>query len=191
MVFACEYCPRAFTRFDNLKRHQRMAHRKELEEVQELEEVKEPEEESDDSVSERSEEHSEVDESEEEIKDESEQEDNKRWRKIIGMANESFTASFEDPEELLAEPLLSQFIETMRLVLNRELDFVHDMEHEDELYDRLKRRADKYDDFVETDEAEETAWNDLRIPLKKVIQKNLDLFDETDDSSTDDSSSDC
>ena len=122
--------------------------------------------------------------SEEEISSESsdgdssdDDEEETYWREIVDEAADNL--EFDNAEELLNEPLLSAMVDEMRQVVEKKLEFADHMKNENEIYARILLAKKRYKD--ETDEiAAQTAWNDKRFVLKKVITENMDIFEESD-----------
>ena len=88
-----------------------------------------------------------------------------------------FPKKYSDPSELLRDPLLSEFIEELRSIVESRMAFADAMQGGDDLYSKIERRTDSYEkDGCSSDEAAETAWNDLRIVVRNMLQENMDLF---------------
>ena len=172
----CQTCGRIFTRSDNLKRHFRIMHPAE----QLASEVDESDNVTIESETEIDEQESDSDETK--SSDESDAEEPDHWRDVIAESIRRFGSNYDDHKMLLHDPLLSEFIEEMRQVVQRRLEFADAIRDGDSLYSKIERRIEKYEgDDYSSEEAAETAWNDMRIVMRNLIRDNLDLFNEHND----------
>ena len=156
MANSCNICGRSFTRYDNLSRHLRLMHPSTV--PQEAPSVEEDIADSSGSDADAEEAHT-------------------HWRLVLIEAIKNFPKKYSDPSELLRDPLLSEFIEELRSIVESRMAFADAMQGGYDLYSKIELRTDSYEkDGCSSDEAAETAWNDLRIVVRNMLQENMDLF---------------
>ena len=99
----------------------------------------------------------------------------------------------ETAQDLLKEPHVSVFLETLYEQLMEWINFVHHMESENELYAKIQQTANKYinaEEQYDKSEAFKKAWLERKIAImdmlsehEKVINEALtDETNETNDS---------
>ena len=188
----CEHCSSTFTRRDNLQRHMRTAHPPDIEEEINESTASEEVEMEDTQESENSNVESEGDDEQDESKSEEEDEENEEesedddkpdpWRNVVANVARHFSEEYDTPNNVLREPFLSQFVEEMRKVVERRVKFVNHIVNDDDLYEMI---TDRYDKFMEegftNEDASESAWHYLRFPIRNVIKENIDLLEEDED----------
>ena len=162
MVYSCDSCSRTFDREWNYKRHRDMVHKN-----------------GEDAASESSE------------AEENEQTDgvveHEEWRHVIGSTLEGEEFSYDPPEQVLREPHLSEFIAALRLVVESKMKFANYMKKADNVYRSIVRCAERHvENECTADEANETAWNDRRFAIRKILKDNIDLFGDDDDDNNND-----
>ena len=162
MPDTCEHCGKIFSRHTNYRRHLKLMHGEEKEDSEEESQHTEGKNEE------------EEDEEPEEVEDVDEV--NKYWREIV--SNAASKLEYDSDEDLLKEPLLSQMVDEMRKIVEFRMSFGDFMESISEIYHNIKRRKThlEEDDFSDEEELTETAWNDNRIRLRKVIKEAFEII---------------
>ena len=171
MPATCEHCGKYFSRRANYRRHLKLMH------GEENEKDKSEEEESNESEEESQHEGSNEEKEDEEpyVENEDVDEVNDYWREIV--SNAAYELEYDSHEDLLSEPFLSQVVDKMRKIVEDRLAFSNFMLSNSEIYHKIQRRKTHLEDDgpSEDDEAlTETAWNDNRFRLKKVIEEIIE-----------------
>ncbi len=85
-------------------------------------------------------------------------------------------SEIENGDEILCEPMLSQFLEELRENLEKRMKFAQYMEEEDETYREIQNTANQYKD-LDSDEAFEKAWNERKYLLKRLLRDHMDVVE--------------
>ena len=86
-------------------------------------------------------------------------------------------SEIENGNEILGEPILSQFLEELRENLEKRMKFAQYMEEEDETYREIQNTANQYKD-LDSDEAFEKAWNERKYLLKRLLRDHMDVIED-------------
>lgn len=187
MPLKCETCGRQFSRNANLLRHILAVHVEKKRDVEDAEES-DPEEigeeavaddEMPDASSEQSDEEEEAVEASDEEEEDEPDEDHDYWREIVATA--AGNVDYDDPEELLKEPKLSEMVDEMRQIVEARMAFAEYMMNDDAVFHKITKAKTRNDDGDSDDEAEETGWNDKRFLLKRVVEKHIDVLNDESD----------
>ncbi len=166
--YSCDECGVTFSRRFNLNRHCQVVHKQPRQKEEPIMEDDEDD----------------IDQEEDvdtDATEDDEQEEEDVWRTAIALVQENLSFSTNVAQECI----LPEFIAELREIVEDRMDFARKMEA-NKLYESIMRRKDKYIeeeeengyDVDKTDEdvATETAWNDRKYAIKKVIEENIDLF---------------
>lgn len=107
-------------------------------------------------------------------------------------------ASIQTSQDLLKEPHVNVFLETLFDQLTERLQFSHHIESENELFNKLQQTANKFlesDQGYNNSEALKKAWQERKILVIDMLLEhektiNKKLFDDSSSSSSDSSPSD-
>ena len=165
MPDTCEHCGKIFSRHTNYRRHLKLMHGEEKEDSEEESQHTEGKNEE------------EEDEEPEEVEDVDEV--NKYWREIV--SNAASKLEYDSDEDLLKEPLLSQMVDEMRKIVENCLSFGNFMLSNSEIYEKIQQRKTHLENndgpSDDDEELTETAWNDNRFRLRKVIEEIIESSD--------------
>jgi hypothetical protein len=83
------------------------------------------------------------------------------------------------PENLLKEPLFSEFLDILKNTLEAAMNFTKYFVNQDGVYDSIHTTADNYlKKNMEEDEAKEKAWDERKFRVKQFLRENLKLIEE-------------
>jgi hypothetical protein len=128
----------------------------------------------------------------EESEDESDGEETSRdlWPQIISDACDTvqFSLPLKHADQLLRDPFLDEFVDQMKSVVEKRVDFVKAMDS-DEGYGKIDSTIQQFesDDYDRT-EAVDAAWHARRFLVKKIIKEHIDIVEKAFDLEDDESS---
>ena len=164
MPDTCEHCGKIFSRHTNYRRHLSSMHGEEKEDSEEESQHEDSNEEEEDD--------------EPYVENEDVDEVKKYWRDIV--SNAASKLDYDSDEDLLKEPLLSQMVDEMRKIVEHCLSFGNFMLSNSEIYEKIQRRKTHLENndgpSDDDEELTETAWNDNRFRLRKVIKESFEII---------------
>ena len=101
------------------------------------------------------------------------------WSILI---NETFEGMYleseiENANEILSDPLLSQFLEELRENLEKIMKFADNMKEEDETHQAIQKTTNQYENHDDDDEAFDKAWNERKYLLKRLLHDHIEVIE--------------
>ena len=185
-MYSCSHCSKAFANSSNRSRHERLFHRQmespendqqeDMQEDQSPEEVPPSDNESDEGAL-----------SDDDQDDEGKT--NEQWRRILKMAKERLPA--EVGADALKMPYLSELVDNVKDIVEDLVQFAQTMQDDEETYGKISARIEEYEEKdYERDEAVDQAWLNSTFLIKRIAQKNADIFNDDERMQSDDSEND-
>ena len=119
------------------------------------------------------------------IDEEIDEEKDDLWQETIDYARQNTKGSSKD--EIIQEPYLSQFVDHMKEYVETRINFVKQME-DDEDYKKINDMIDRFEsDDYERDEAVDAAWHNRRFLVKRIIERcDFEPIEESDEDEAED-----
>jgi hypothetical protein len=104
------------------------------------------------------------------------------WRELIEKAALSMNLKFDDPKELLLEPILGEIVDNIRKQAEHYIEVSNYLEDTDKTYKTIINRSERYlKDGYNDEDALVTAWHECKFVIRNHIAKNIDLFEDEDE----------
>jgi hypothetical protein len=101
------------------------------------------------------------------------------WLNVVRDALDNYEMQIPSAEDIVKEPYLSDFVNSMKFVVEEQIQFTKHMEDEDETYKKIMETIERYEsNDYDREEAVDAAWHDRRFLVSRLIEDNMEIIKE-------------
>ena len=109
--------------------------------------------------------------------------EDKLWLMLFRRTAKKMIQKHKRTNDVLCEPHLSNFVEQMKNIVEKQLKFLRELTEESDLYKTIENEIEENElKGLDHDAAVDTAWNTLRFAIRKKLARCLNAVNNKSDS---------